>query len=85
MGKGCGSNFNSRLQGGALSDETENGCEGDHKKEGNLATEQFYVLSSLLLFLIDQETFATVKEAQSGIPARFCDRQKMVGQLHASQ
>ena len=31
MGKECGLNVSSRLWGGALRDETQNGCEGDYK------------------------------------------------------
>ena len=31
MGKECCSNVSSRLWGGALRDETKNGCEGDWK------------------------------------------------------
>ena len=31
MGKECCSNVSSRLWGGALRDETKNGCEGDYQ------------------------------------------------------
>ena len=84
MGKGCGSNFTAVCGEERCVTRHRMAAKGDCRKEGNLAAEQFYVVISLRLFLIDQEKFVTVKKVQSGIPARFCNRQKMVGQ-HASQ
>ena len=34
MGKECGSVFSSRSWGGALRDETKNGCVGDYEAQG---------------------------------------------------
>ena len=49
MGKECCANVSSRLWGGALRDETKNGCEGDYMSPG---FRSFFVITVLIIQLV---------------------------------
>ena len=61
MGKECCSNVSSRLWGGALRDETKNGCEGDYF--GTPQTREFFYHTARVCFS-SQFSYADIRDCQ---------------------